>query len=187
MALSPYTFKGQHAAVTGLPDIWVDAVHRIVTDQTRITGDYIAANAGSGLSKAEYAELVGVVVAVISVDEFNRAIGVAAETLPEPVTGEPTRYTPECLVEDTGYLPMIARDRTGEREQDLWRPGRTANVLRALSSVPNAVRDWLALAEAQYLSIARMAHFGEFDDRSINRMQMELVAGRVSAWNQCFY
>jgi hypothetical protein len=32
-----------------------------------------------------------------------------------------------------------------------------------------------------------MANLVGQDDRSINRMQMELVAGRVSSVNECFY
>ena len=36
-ALSPYTFAGQHDSETDLPERVVDVVHRVVTDQTRIT------------------------------------------------------------------------------------------------------------------------------------------------------
>ncbi|MFT7128584.1 MAG: hypothetical protein ACI89U_000691 [Gammaproteobacteria bacterium] len=32
-----------------------------------------------------------------------------------------------------------------------------------------------------------MGNFVKQDDRSLNRMQMELIAGRVSAINECFY
>jgi AhpD family alkylhydroperoxidase len=32
-----------------------------------------------------------------------------------------------------------------------------------------------------------MTNFVKDDNRSINRMQMELIAGRVSAINECFY
>ena len=53
--------------------------------------------------------------------------------------------------------------------------------------VPAAVRDWMSLAAAQYLSIAGMANMVGQDDRAIDRMQMELVAARVSAINECFY
>jgi hypothetical protein len=60
------------------------------------------------------------------------------------------------------------------------------NVARALSLVPDAVRQLKELSEAHYLRIddvvdprARM--------RELTRPQMELVAGRVSALNECFY
>ena len=39
----------------------------------------------------------------------------------------------------------------------------------------------------QYLSMKGMMNFSGDLGRSINRMQMELIAGRVSAINECFY
>ena len=82
---------------------------------------------------------------------------------------------------------MIPPDGAVGNESDLWSNGRTANVLRALTLVPDALRDWDKLAAAQYLSMEGMANFVKQDDRAINRMQMELVAGRVSSINECFY
>jgi hypothetical protein len=37
------------------------------------------------------------------------------------------------------------------------------------------------------LSMQGMQNFVQDDNRSINRMQMELIAGRVSSVNECFY
>ena len=58
-ALSPYTFQGKHIDSGALPERVVDAVHRIVTDQTRITQAFVDDNAENGLSKEAYVELVG--------------------------------------------------------------------------------------------------------------------------------
>lgn len=69
----------------------------------------------------------------------------------------------------------------------MWPSGRTANVVRALTLVPDALRDWRELAGAQYLSFEAMANFVKDEARAINRMQIELVAGRVSSINECFY
>jgi len=187
-ALSPYVFSGTHTHEGGLPDAAIDAVHRIVTDQTRITASWIAGNAAEGLSLEAYVELVGVVVAVFSIDEFSRALGLALELLPEPQSGEPSRYRPAVLADDIGYVPTVPASGAVGNEADLWpNGGRAPNVVRALTLVPQAMRDWRELAGAQYLSFADMANFVGHPDRSINRMQMELVAGRVSAINQCFY
>jgi len=186
-ALYPYTMRGDHDSATPLDPVAVDAVHRIVTDQDRITATWVDDNTRRGLSKEAYVELAGIVVAVFSIDEFHRALGIPPEPLPDPVSGEPTRYTPANTEEGTGFVPMIARDGPAENEADLWRGGAGANVLRALSLVPDAVRDWLAIGSAQYLSIAEMANLEQPANRTINRMQIELVAGRVSAINQCFY
>ena len=186
-ALIPAAVAGEHAGNHDLPDVAVDAIHRIVTDPGRMTKRYVDDNVAAGLSKPAYVELVGVVVAVFSIDEFHRALGLDLEPLPTPEPGPISRYCPALLGEDTGFVPMVPADGSVGEEADLWPPGRTANVVRALSLVPDSVRDWRALAAAQYLSFAGMGNFVKDEARSINRMQMELVAGRVSAVNECFY
>lgn len=192
-ALSPYNFPGEHRheavaseADTILPSIAIDAVHRIVTDQTRITQRYIDANIEAGLTEEQYVELAGVVVAVFSIDEFNRGLGLELETLPTARSGEPTHYRPAQAVRGTGFVSMIPADGATGAEADLWQ-GRTANVLRALTLVPDSLRDWYKLAAAQYLTIEDMSNFVGQQDRHINRMQMELIAGRVSSVSECFY
>ena len=88
-ALSPYALKGDHLKGDVLSDDVVDAVHRVVTDQTRITKKYVQDNVQKGLSEEHYVELVGIVVSVFSIDEFHRALGLPLESLPLPVAGEP--------------------------------------------------------------------------------------------------
>ncbi len=82
---------------------------------------------------------------------------------------------------------MIPPDGATGDESDLWQPGRTANVLRALSLVPNAVREWMAVGAQQYLSFDEMMLFDRIPGRTLHRMQIELIAGRVSSHNECFY
>ena len=101
--------------------------------------------------------------------------------------GEPDHYRPSNLSSDTGFVPMILRDGAVGNEEDLWAKDFSANVLRALSLVPDAVRSWKDLASAQYLSIEDMGNFVGQADRAIDRAQMEIVAGRVSSQNECFY
>ena len=186
-ALSPYTLEGDHTHSGQLPERAIDAVHRVVTDQNRITQTYVDSNAANGLSKAAYVELVGIVVAVVCIDEFHRALGMPLEPLPEAMPGEPTKYQPAKLSEDIGFVPTVPPDGAVGNESDLWATGFSANVVRALSLVPNALREWRALAAAQYIALEEMRDFFQSDSRSINRLQMELVAGRVSAVNECFY
>ena len=127
-------------------------------------------------------------VAVFSIDEFHRALGLEVEPLLEPEPGEISRYRPQMLKEDVGFVPTVPPEGNIGPEADLWPAGRrTANVVRALTLVPDAFRDWRKLAAAQYLSLEGMANFVRDDARSIDRMQMELVAARVSAINECFY
>ncbi len=186
-ALSPYTFGREHEATHVLSAEAVDAVHRVVTDQGRITQAYVDSNAELGLSNEAYVELAGIVVAAFSIDEFHRALGLTLEPLPDAAAGEPSHYRPQQAAHQVGYVPMIPADGATGDEADLWQGGRTANVLRALSLVPDALRDWQRLASAQYLSMKAMASFDQLPERSLSRMQMELVAARVSSINECFY
>jgi hypothetical protein len=186
-ALSPYALEGQHDGGASLSEVAIDAVHRVVTDQTRITRSFVQQNIDRGLSEEHYVELVGIVVAVFSIDEFNRGLGLPPEPLPQPLAGQPDHYRPSQAVHGTGFVPMIPPDGATGNEADLWQNGMTANVLRALTLVPNALRDWFALGDVQYLSMEGMEKYSGDMGRAIDRMQIELVAGRVSAYNECFY
>ena len=50
-ALSPYAVKGEHRSGTQLDPRVVDAVHRVITDQSRITQAYIDDNAAAGFTR----------------------------------------------------------------------------------------------------------------------------------------
>ena len=102
--------------------------------------------------------------------------------------GEPDGYRPPQATRGTGFVAMLP-ERGGAigQESDLWPEGRTANVLRALSLVPDAVRGWVAVSMAQYLGMRQIMSSSLETGRSLNRMQMEIVAGRVSSHNECFY
>lgn len=187
LALSPNSVAGKHSRNSELDECAVDAVHRIITDQTRITQAWVDGLPQQGISTEAYVELAGIAVTVFSIDEFHRALGLSLETLPEPQAGAPDNYRPAQAIKEVGFVPMIPATDVGDAEADLFPNGRSANVLRAFTLVPNAVRDWMRLSKVQYLSIEGMANLVKQDDRAINRMQMELVAGRVSAINECFY
>lgn len=186
-ALSPYNVLGEHDSDSQLDTAAVDAVHRIITDQNRITRAWVESLPQSGISTEAYVELAGIVVCVFSIDEFHRTLGLDLENLPEAVAGAPSNYRPAQAEPGTGFVPMLPREGLTGPEENLWPNGRNANVIRALSLVPEAVRDWLALGSAIYLSVEGMANLVGQEDRAINRMQMELIAARVSAINECFY
>jgi hypothetical protein len=186
-ALSPYTFEGLHQQRSDLPAVAVDAVHRIITDQGRITQAWVNDNVTRGMTKEAYVELVGVVVTVFSIDEFHRALGLLIEPLPTPTPGEISRYRPAVVREDIGFVPTVPADGNVGQESDIWDGVRAANVLRALTLVPQTFKDWRAIGDVQYLTFEGMGNFVKDAHRTINRMQMELIAGRVSSINECFY
>jgi len=186
-ALSPYTIVGTHESVSKLPEAAIDVIHRIVTDPGRLTQSWFQKTMASGeITDAQYVEIIDVVVTVVSIDSFCRGIGAPLHPLPEPAAGEPSRYRPATAKLEEAWVPMIPVGGAVGAEADLWNmAGRVGNVIRALSVVPDAVRQLMDLSTAHYVPRDRLMDFTW--GRSLSRAQMELIAGRVSALRGCFY
>jgi len=183
-ALSPHAVAGEHAASDSLPAAAVEAAHRIASDPGRLTRAWYEKTLAAGLAEAHYVELLGVVVTVVNLDALHRALGVAPEPLPAPRAGEPSRKRPPA-VQESAWVPWLALDSAEARDLFEGRP-RVPNVARALSLVPDAVRQLNGLSDVHYLPMDQV-----MDPRArmsqLSRAQMELIAGRVSALNECFY
>lgn len=186
-ALSPYTVAGEHAAAADLPAVAVEAVHRITTDAPRLTRAWYEGLLAQGLGEGQYVEIVGTVVSTLSIDSFCEALGVAEHPLPAPVGGAPSRYRPERLERETGWVAMVPPDNEGTVEADLWVANRTGNVVRAMSLVPDEVRTLRDLSAAHYLPMADVRKPGKNRGGPLTRSQMELIAAKVSLLNGCFY
>ncbi len=187
-ALSPFSIEGLHDTSTNLQPIAVDAVHRVVTDVSRLTENWLSECVEQGLSHEQYIELLGIVVAVVSIDAFHRALGIDPELLPEPESGEPSRYRPATAKEGDAWVATIAASVADGDEADLYDGMRqTGNVLLAMSLVPDSVRLLHTLSAVQYLKARDVMNPSRNGGRHISRAQMELLAGRISALSDCFY
>lgn len=187
-ALSPNSIKGEHGVVTNLPAPAVDAIHRIVTDASRLTETWLGDLYTKGMTDGKYIELLGIVVAVISIDGFHRAMGMSPEPLPEPVAGEPSGLRPEGLADQGAWIEMISPSEIADSESDLYGGSKQAgNVIAAMSLVPDSVRMLKILSGVHYLDMHDVANPGANGGRSITRPQIELIAGRVSSLSDCFY
>ncbi len=186
-ALSPYLIAGTHDRISKLPQSAVDVIHRVVTDPGRLTQAWFQKTmAAREITDAQYVEIIDVVVTVVSIDSFCRGIGVPLHPLPEPEAGEPLCYRPAAAQLEEAWVPMIPTEGAGGAEADLWNAeGQVGNVIRALSLVPDAVRQLGDLSSAHYVPRDRLMDFTW--GRSLSRAQMELIAGRVSALRGCFY
>ncbi len=184
-SLSPFAVEGAHDHAGGLPDVMVEAVHRIATDPARLTRRWYRSLLDDGLDAAAYVELVGVACTTISVDTFARAMGMDLLPLPEPVAGAPARTRPASASQGPAWVPWIAPGDAAEDENDLFSPEH-ANIHRAMSLVPAEARGFFDLVETQYLRRSQMRDFAN-EYRAITHAQIELVAGRVSALNRCVY
>ena len=124
------------------------------------------------MGEDKYAELASVVSQVVPIDHLHDALGLEKENLPVPIGGDISRARPDGLVDGVGFLPTLPTE-------------GLPHVAVALS---------LALADnARRMLLVRAMYSGEsFDEmewthRSLSRPQIELVAARTSALNECFY
>lgn len=185
LALSASAVDGKHATLGDLGPAAVEVIHRVTTDPGRLSKSWFDSVISQGLSHGEYVEIISIVVVIVTIDSFCYAIGVAQNPLPDPVEGEPSHYRPEGLVDDVAWVPVLDPDRVAAAESDLFPGSRTGNVIRALSLIPDVVRDLRPLSAAHYMNLDDMLDFSK--GLSIDRMQVEFIAGRVSALNECFY
>lgn len=99
-ALSPHTVRGNHSTVTDLPVAAVDVIHAVMTDAARLTRAWYEARLADGLGDGEYVEIVGTVVALVSIDRFCRGIRIPEHPLPSARPGDPSRYRAASAVPD---------------------------------------------------------------------------------------
>jgi len=185
-ALSPHTVRGTHTAATDLSAAGVEVTHAVMTDAGRLTRAWYEARLADGLSDGEYIEIIGTVVALVSIDQFCRGIGVPEHPLPSAGPGAPRRYRATSAGPDAAWVPMVPLDNASTPEADLWPAGRTGNVIRAMSLVPDEVRTLNDLSAVHYLPHAQVRD-PSASQGALSRPQMELIAGRVSVLNGCFY
>jgi hypothetical protein len=185
-SVSPYFVEGEHDRAGDLPEVAVDAVHRLVTDASRLKREWLDRAVAAGLSVERYVELLGTVVALVSIDSFCMALGLPEHPLPAPRAGEPSRYRPASARPEEAWVPLVPEDNSGTPEADLWPAGRIGWVVRAMSLVPDEVRTLHDLSAAHYLEMEDVPN-PRAARGHLTRPQMELVAGRVSALNGCFY
>lgn len=117
----------------------------------------------------QYVELVGVVARLASIDSFHAALGLPLEPLPEPQPGDPSGEVNERARSGPAWVPMEGG----------------ASIVYALSLVPEAMAAQEDMHGPMYLTYEGMAEVDFV--RGLTRAQMELVAARTSAINECFY
>jgi hypothetical protein len=184
-ARSPFAVDGRHDSATALPEEWVDIIHRIISDPGRLTQGWYGRTIGRQISDGEYVELVSVVAHLTAIDTFARGLGCDLWPLPDAQSGAPSRYRPAEARRNAAWVPTIAWDEHGPDEADFFQ-GFPANIKMALTLVPDEARSFFDIVAHQYLPGPAMRDF-EKEYRAISHAQIELLAGRVSAINQCTY
>lgn len=185
-AISPHAVQGEHDRVTDLPEPAVEAIHAIVSYSSRLTRDWYDQVLARGLSDGHYVEAIGVVTAIVCIDQFCRGLGLDLHPLPEPGDGAPSGYRPAQAGPDEAWVPLVSRDNTGTPEADLWPAGAPGNIIRTLSLVPDEVRTLRDFLSTHYVPFEKVREPNSGTE-ALTRPQMELVAAKVSMLNECFF
>jgi hypothetical protein len=160
-ASRPTSILGEHVTAV---------VRTVASDSPLITAEWVAGLEDEGVSLPAYAEIIGIVARLSAVDLFHRALGISLEVLPEPQPGDPSRTPPPAdLVIGKTFVPM----------------SRMVSIPQTVSLVPPETIAWQELSDALYMTFDEMAD-PDFR-RALHRTQIELVAGRTSQVNECFY
>src|SRR5215813_442062 len=186
-ALSPAAIEGTHDSLGALPEMVVEVVHRVRTDPGRLSERWFRSVLAAGLSEEQYVETVSVVAHVVAIDTMARGFGLDAPPLPHPQAGVPSQYRPVAAKPGGAWVPWLELTDLSGAEADLYPSGRpAANIMKAMSLVPDEVRGFFDLVSHQYLPPLAMRDFSR-EYRAISHSQIELLSARVSALNQCLY
>ena len=155
-----------------LPGAAADAARTIAADAHKIDRAW-AQKSIAALGDAAYVELAALVASLTAIDAFAEGLGVAHEPLPAPEPGEPDRVRNDAVEDAGAYVPLQT-------------PWQGPNVARALSLAPEQNGMFLGLVMSMY---GGEQGFYElvWEGAPLTRPQVELLAARVSAVNECFY
>ncbi len=151
---------------------FVSALVELVAVETSSIDRETVSMVADRVGDAAYAELAAIVAQIAAVDQLCHALGAPLAELPAAINGVPSRVRPSGMGDVGGHIQMTA---------DFNGP----NVARALSLAAEDHHRWRALI----LSMYSRDGFEEmvWDDRALSRPQVELLAARTSALNECFY
>ncbi len=174
-----------------LPDAARKVARHVAVAVNDLTQGFVADALAAGLSEEEYVETIGVVSRLTSVDIFARGIGAQIPPIPTVQEGPPSCARPSHACDEGAWLPTVPGGRRGGADALAIYASETPQaapfIYRALSLVPQEARGLIALGDVQYLPLASFMDLDFSFEPSITRPQYELVAARVSAFNECFY
>lgn len=185
-ALSASVVSGAHRSLNKLAPAHIEIVHRLRHDAARITQQWVEDIAVAGIGEGEYVETLAVAATVLAVDGFTDALGWPRHALPEPSGGEPPRARPANARLDIAWVATLPPGEQREDEVDPYRDTSGVHIHQALSLVPTETIAFFELDAAQYLPDSALRDYGT-EYRALTHVQIEYLAARVSAINQCVY
>ncbi len=179
---------GGAAVETELPEVVRRVVRAVAFSLGDVDEAFCRDALKDGLGDAEYVEIIGLVSRITNIDVFARGIGVPLRPLPAAEPGRPSRERPAEAVQELAWVPTVPNGPDGRALGEALYGGRPMPyIVRAMSLVPEELRLHLALEQAQYLPLHRILEYDYRHHEGLARVQAEVVAGRISALNGCFY
>lgn len=169
-----------------LPGSAFALIERLANTPRQLTRDDYQQARAAGMSDGEYLEIVSLVSRIVNIDVLARGIGSVPPTLHDPVDGEPTYDEPRTVAEGA-WLPTVPAGRTADAAAAYGSEAPQPFIYRALSGVPAEARRCIAGGDVLYLPLDKFMDFNYSHHPGLNRVQVEIVAARVSALNDCFY
>lgn len=156
------------------PKIAHDAIYRISRYAATLTREWYE-KVVSEINSLAFVELCGIACTVAPVMAFRRALGLSVLEIAPAKSGEPSKKKPANIVAaQLNWVPVV-----GPADKD-------AAVVQAFTAVPDTNRLIWAMADVQYIPDKEMVD-PHWSRGTLSRVQIELVATRVSQQRECFY
>ena len=193
-ALSPNSMQGVHDVLNDFPADVIEAIHRLSTDSGRLSEKWVTDITRGELSEEAYVEIIGIVAVITALDTFDYVMNGASvgdsgrewDQLPAAQPGEPSFHRPNGAKRNLAWVHTLAPEDVESSDPNPYPVHGMANIHRGLSLVPQEVFNFFDLDVELYLWDSQLRDFGN-SPRTINRAQLELIAGRASAINNCVY
>ena len=142
-----------------------------------------------GVTEGAYVEIVGVVARLAHLDVFARGIGVPSRKLGDPVDDKEPSRERSAAAKREGYFTATVPSwpEGGALAESLFGKNPAPNILRSLSLVPDEACRLIAIMAQEYFSGETIGNFTLSTHEALSRPQIEIVAAKVSEFNQCFY
>jgi len=175
-------------SLADLPAAAIRVARQVAAEPQPIDRVFFDHAMSSGLSEEAYVETVSIASSITNLDIFAAAIGVPPRGLSKPGSGTPSRKRPATAIPEGAFAATIpSGQRGGDEGRELYGTNPAANILRAASLVPTEAKATIRAIASQYVAPGKFEDLGFTFDAQITRSQVEFLAARVSALNDCFY
>ncbi len=177
------------AAQATFPDAAIRLARAVAVDSEHIDRKFCQDIQAQGVSEGAYVEIVALVARLSNLDVFARGLGIPPRKLLEPADATlPSFERPSEAVDEGFFTASVpSAPKGGLLAESLYGQSPAGNILRAVSLVPDEARRVMTLVRQQYFSAEHLLNFDAPSDHALSRAQIELIATKVSAHNQCFY